>query len=68
MKKALLVTDVQNDWSSGGNYPLWNTEAVLENTVAAIHTARGKGIPVIVVQHVADPQKGLSPFFNGGNA
>lgn len=66
MNKALLVIDVQNDYFPGGKYPLWNTEVTLGNIERAIATARAKGIPVILVQHVANPEKGLAPFFNQG--
>ena len=64
MGKALLVIDIQNDYFPGGGYPLWNAEAVLENLEKAIARAKASGIPVILVQHVADPAKGPSPFFN----
>jgi nicotinamidase-related amidase len=64
MKKALLVIDIQNDYFPGGKFPLWNTEATLENILLAIAMAKQKSIPVILIQHIADPEKGLSPFFN----
>ena len=41
-------------------------EAVLERTLAAVAAARARGVPVILVQHVADPAKGPAPFFNQG--
>jgi nicotinamidase-related amidase len=44
-----------------GKYPLWNTEAVLDNCVAAIERAHALGMPVILVQHVADSSKGIAP-------
>ena len=61
--KALLVIDLQNDYFPGGKFPLWNTEAVLENIEGAIEKANAQGIPVVLVQHVA---KGPAPFFNEG--
>ncbi len=61
---ALLVIDVQNDYFSEGNYPLWNTHKVLENTVCAIETANERGFPVILVQHIARGSNGKAPFFN----
>jgi nicotinamidase-related amidase len=64
MKKALLVIDIQNDYFPGGKYPLWNADATLVNIEHAITTAKAKGVPVILVQHVADPGRGLAPFFN----
>lgn len=66
MSQVLLVIDVQNDYFPGGAFPLWNTQAVLKNTEEAIRKARGKGIPVLLVQHVANPANGPSPFFNAG--
>ena len=66
MSKALLVIDIQNDYFPGGKFPLWNTEAVLDRLERAIGMAKGKGIPVILIQHVADPAKGPAPFFNKG--
>jgi nicotinamidase-related amidase len=66
VSKALLVIDLQNDYFPGGLFPLWNTEAVLQNIENAIEGAGAKGMPVIHVQHVADSKMGISPFFNGG--
>ena len=65
-KRALIVIDLQNDYFLEGKFPLWNTDATLENTVASIAKARTKNIPVILVQHVADASKGNAPFFNEG--
>lgn len=66
MKKALLVIDLQNDYFLGGKFPLWNTDKTLENVVKAIEKANSKGIPVIHIQHIADPNAGIAPFFNEG--
>lgn len=66
MKKALLVIDLQNDYFPGGKFPLWNTEATLANIERAIAAAREKDIPVIHIQHIADPAMGIAPFFNEG--
>lgn len=67
MRKALLVIDLQNDYFSGGKYPLWQAEVVLERALAAVALAQAGGVPVVLVQHVADPAKGVSPFFNAGS-
>jgi nicotinamidase-related amidase len=66
MSKTLLVIDVQNDYFAGGRYPLWNTEPTLAVIESAIGRARANGVPVVLVQHVADPEKGPSPFFTAG--
>jgi nicotinamidase-related amidase len=68
MTKALLVIDVQNDYFPGGKFPLWNTEAVLDNIVGAIEKTLAQGIPVVIIQHIANRQQGLAPFFNAGTA
>ena len=67
-KPALIVIDVQNDYFPAGQFPLWNAERVLANTEIAIAQARAKQIPVILIQHIADVSKGVSPFFNAGSS
>jgi nicotinamidase-related amidase len=66
MSTALLVIDVQNDYFPDGKFPLWNTEATLQNIERAIEKAHAWKIPVIIIQHIADSSKGISPFFNEG--
>lgn len=65
--RALLVVDLQNDYFPGGKFPLWNPEATLERTLHAIERAQAQGIPVILVQHVADSRRGPAPFFTEGS-
>ncbi|MDN3680966.1 cysteine hydrolase family protein [Vibrio tapetis subsp. quintayensis] len=65
--KALIVVDLQNDYFPEGKFPLWNTEQTLINVKAAIKQANLKNIPVIHVQHIADPANGIAPFFNQGS-
>lgn len=67
MKKALLIIDVQNDYFPGGKFPLWNTEATLDHIVQAIKAAKAKGIPIILVQHVANPETASTSAFIGGS-
>ena len=64
--KALLVIDLQNDYFPGGKFPLWNTDATLAGIERAIADARAKGVAVVHIQHVANPQAGPAPFFNQG--
>lgn len=66
MSKALLVIDIQNDYFPGGRFPLWNPETTLASVEGAIRAARDKGIPVVLVQHIANAAPGAAPFFNEG--
>lgn len=61
---ALIVIDLQNDYMPHGAFPLWQAKAVLDRTLAAIARAQAIDMPVILIQHIADPAKGPSPFFN----
>lgn len=65
-QSALIVIDLQNDYFPDGRFPLWNAEGTLAKVEQAIGQARAKGMPVILVQHVADASKGVAPFFNTG--
>lgn len=65
-KRALIVIDLQNDYFPGGKFPLWNTEATLENIESAIAKANAQSIAVIIVQHIANSKMGIAPFFNEG--
>ena len=53
MAKALLVINLQNDYFSGGKFPLWNTEAVLQNIERVVGKANVQGVPVVHIQHIA---------------
>jgi nicotinamidase-related amidase len=64
---ALVVIDVQNDYFEGGLFPLWNTQNALEKTLEAMTFALDKGMPIILVQHVANPVEGGAPFFNAAS-
>jgi len=66
MSKALVVIDVQNDYFPEGQFPLWNAEATLDRVEAAVRRAGALGVPVVLVQHLADPARGVAPFFNRG--
>lgn len=65
-KPALIVIDVQNDYFPEGHFPLWNAEATLSKIEQAIARAKMLGVPIILVQHIADSTKGVAPFFNEG--
>ena len=67
-QRALIVIDLQNDYFPDGKFPLWNTEAVLGQVESAITRARAQGVPVILVQHIADAPSGTAPFFNAGTS
>ncbi|MGL4993860.1 MAG: cysteine hydrolase family protein [Bacteroidales bacterium] len=66
MKSALLLIDLQNDYFQGYSFPLWNTEVVLERTLKLIERAKEADVEIIHIQHIADPELGLAPFFNRG--
>ena len=66
MKKALLLIDLQNDYFPCGKFPLWNSDATLEHILEAVAAAEAKGIPIVHIQHVANPALGIAPFFNPG--
>jgi len=65
--KALIVIDLQNDYFPDGKFPLWNTDEVISNIESVIQSANKKNIPVILVQHIANAEKGIAPFFNQGS-
>lgn len=50
MNRCLLIIDVQNGVFHM-KQPVHNAEALIENLTRAIGWARGKGVPVIYVQH-----------------
>ena len=66
MNKVLLIIDLQNDYFPDGKFPLWNTDTVLSNCKEAIRAAQAKGIPIILIQHIANAKMGIAPFFNKG--
>ena len=66
MKKALLLIDLQNDYFPRGKFPLWNTDVTLSNIEQAMKAAELKNIPIIHIQHIANPEMGIAPFFNQG--
>lgn len=63
---ALVVIDLQNDYFADGQFPLWHADETRAQVEIAIRQAQARGMPVILVQHVADATKGIAPFFNAG--
>ncbi len=64
-KRALIVIDVQNDYFTGGTFPLWNTAETLARIVTAIERANAQGVPVILVQHLS-AAGAAAPMFGAG--
>jgi len=65
-KSALIIIDVQNDYFPAGAFPLADTDSTLAAIQLAIIKANNAGVPVVIVQHIADANAGLAPFFNPG--
>lgn len=63
---ALLIIDLQNDYFADGAFPLWHAEETKNTLVDLIKTAQEQGVTPIHVQHIADPDQGIAPFFNEG--
>jgi nicotinamidase-related amidase len=66
--RALIVIDIQNDYFSGGAFPLWRANETLAAIEVAVGRAQRLGIPVILVQHVVPPRPGVAPFFTEGTS
>ncbi|NLS13331.1 isochorismatase family protein [Vibrio sp. SM6] len=54
-KRALIVIDIQNDYFSGGQWPLHNMEASAEKAVQVLEYSRQKGDLVVHVCHENGP-------------
>lgn len=63
--RALIVIDVQNDYFAGGVWALPDAEKALPNIGRLIAGARGRGEPVVFIQHVTPPG---GPVFAEGSA
>ncbi len=59
---ALIIIDIQNDYFPNGLYPQWQADFVLDNTLQAVDIAQRHQMPIILVQHIADPKQGSAPF------
>ena len=65
MKKALIVIDVQKEYTADGNYPLWNMDVTIANIKNAMRAAKNKGVPVILIQHVFPLEANMPIFIEG---
>jgi nicotinamidase-related amidase len=68
MKTAVLLIDLQNDYFPEGKFPLWDTEVTVANILTLIEKAKQRGDLIVHVQHIANPEMGISPFFNKGTS
>ena len=59
MGRGLLVIDVQNEYFAG-RLPVTYPHGSLENILVAMDTARGLGIPTVVVQHTSSGKGSLA--------
>ena len=66
MNTALILIDLQNDYFPEGKFPLWNTDGTLSNILNLINKSQKRGDLIVHVQHIANPEMGISPFFNKG--
>ncbi|QQL44554.1 cysteine hydrolase family protein [Sulfuriroseicoccus oceanibius] len=66
MKKAILLIDLQMDYFPGGLFPLWNADPCLDAVKHAIDLAKQREVEIIHIQHIANPEAGIAPFFNKG--
>lgn len=63
-QSALIIIDLQNDYFLGGAFPLAQVEETLCAIESAIKKAQAANMPIVLVQHVANPATGIAPFFN----
>lgn len=52
-KKALIIIDIQNDYFPGGKFTLDNSEKSGTKAAQVLNYFRGKGLPVIHIQHIS---------------
>ena len=64
LKNALILVDIQNDYFTGGLWPVEDMERVAEAAAALLAEARRKGDLVIHVYHEATSDS--APFFRPG--
>ena len=64
MTRALILVDIQNDYFTGGRWPVDEMEAVAAQAAQILHRARSHGEHVIHIQHEA--RRKDAPFFRPG--
>lgn len=64
MTKALIVVDIQNDYFTGGLWPVDDMERVANTAREVLDAARSDGTPVFHVRHEAASDS--APFFRPG--
>ena len=62
-KQALIVIDIQNDYFSGGKYPLYQPDTTTVKNLEVMAIANQKNIPIIHIQHLVSPELGKGLFF-----
>ena len=60
-RQAIIVVDLQNDYFSGGKFPLVGVDAAAANAARVIAAARAKGDLVVHVRH--ESARTDAPFF-----
>lgn len=61
MKAALVLIDIQKDYFSGGNHPLFQPETAAGNAKALLEFFRQEGLDVFHIQHIST--KANATFF-----
>lgn len=65
-KTALILVDIQNDYFDGGDWPVYQMEAVSCKAAQLLAKARADGTMVVHIRH-ENPAEG-APFFRPGTA
>lgn len=64
MKTALILVDIQNDYFTGGLWPVEEMDRVAKAAADVLQGARDAGTPVFHIQHEATSD--TAPFFRPG--
>jgi len=63
-KTALVLVDIQNDYFTGGRWPVDRMQAVADNAARLLEHSRSRGEPVVHVRHEIPSDD--APFFRPG--